>query len=337
MTGLTIGPNATPVTTPNGQNDLFGQNTGAVTVYLSELSDVSPANKSVAVTPGNNFTWPNGKQLYACTDPGTSGQISFVNNGATVGIATVNSKSSNAPVLLDTRVITAPDGAFGTSISGSGIDLSGFASIIFSFSVQQAQSPLPLNPLSFFELITNQRSATVSASTYTKDAQYLYDYSASNAHSSLQIPVKNSRLDWVLILNKQALVGSGGTLTMQILGTNDPISAAIYIHNSLDLFGNIPIGGFAALPSAAAGIANFLIASINGPAIVGFGRDNGGSTAFCTPLYYEQGNPNSVNGLSIASGGNFLSTQGPYFFPMRPVAIQLNQTAAGNMNGMVTQ
>ncbi len=101
MSAITVTQVATVIANTIGGNDLFGQNSGANTVYLSGAADITSGNRSLAVVPGGAFTWPGGKALYACTDSGLVSQITTANNGAAItqGQVNVGQVNTNTVVL----------------------------------------------------------------------------------------------------------------------------------------------------------------------------------------------------------------------------------------------
>lgn len=234
MPGIVIGPTATVIPN-NNQNAIAGSNDGITPVYMSELPDVSPSNNQVVVSPGVQFSWPNGKTLYACVDPGLTGHVSYANNGASVGQGQVFNRASNVPVLLTSFSTGIPTTAVPSSpvfTSTPDLDISQFSSIIIrmQFPVNAANTVVVSNYVDILVGQTNVAGQVANPLEADRAEWWMTAAGINDSYNSLQVPVKSQYLN-VTMSYAKAATAWGGSLTIEIYGSNETINETVYVHN----------------------------------------------------------------------------------------------------------
>jgi hypothetical protein len=391
VTSLTIGPSVILITTATNQNDVFGQNAGKNTIYLSELPDVSSANNSLILTAGNTFTWPAGKNLYGITATGAASTLTYANNGATMGISSVSiaggvtvggsvdipagvaingttavagavsvpagvaingttavagavsvpagvvSKSVNNVTLLysGSIAITGAAQTNGVGPNAPILDASGYSSILLCLDIVTVGPAFPVLASNYLEgiiLLSDVNTLATQPTDQNFQPQWLLVSADSLAgHQSIQVPVTRRYFGASVTIYK-ALTNSSGTLNVKIYGSNEVITTPKYISQGWGLSGAMPRGK-SYYSAVTAATLNDAIASTNSAttaqlitivgSAIGSGRINSYQSGVAVPLAHT-------------------STAGPvsgsFYAPCYPLALVLNESAAGNTLGIsITQ
>jgi hypothetical protein len=409
VTSLTIGPSVILITTATNQNDVFGQNAGKNTIYLSELPDVSSANNSLILTAGNTFTWPAGKNLYGITATGAASTLTYTNNGATMGISSVSiaggvtvggsvdipagvaingttavagavsvpagvaingttavagavsvpagvaingttavagavsvpagvvSKSVNNVTLLysGSIAITGAAQTNGVGPNAPILDASGYSSILLCLDIVTVGPAFPVLASNYLEgiiLLSDVNTLATQPTDQNFQPQWLLVSADSLAgHQSIQVPVTRRYFGASVTIYK-ALTNSSGTLNVKIYGSNEVITTPKYISQGWGLSGAMPRGK-SYYSAVTAATLNDAIASTNSAttaqlitivgSAIGSGRINSYQSGVAVPLAHT-------------------STAGPvsgsFYAPCYPLALVLNESAAGNTLGIsITQ
>lgn len=333
MGQLNVGPQAISVTTSQSQYDIFGQNLGTVPIYLSELPDVSPTNNSLVLAKGNTFTWPSGKQLYACTGTGQNSILTYTNNGATMGLSNVNVAGTvgtigqNNPINLGqggTATLVGAQSLVALNVP-SGIPTKGFASIIIAIG-DDANYNGGLALANWCTLNIVQTLNNITVATYTP--QWLL---GGILQGYIQIPVIGDTLNISGSFSKAAS-GTPDFIYVQVIGSSEDIQNPRYLNQNVLQGGDIPSGGAYSLNTSATNL-NF-IATKNGPAslhvLAGTGTSNGSANI----QYVENGTQHIFAGTGAIGVG--LAAELSLILPMFPIMVSV-APSAGNLFASLTQ
>ena len=313
------------------------QNTGITSVYISRYPGVDSNTFEHVIGPGGDWTWPAQTALFVAVGVGLKGQISYGPNGSTVNSGSTYTQNSNQPTLIYSVPITYPTGVFSKIVTKTNIQISQFASMFFTLTGNLNSYPLPIT-LTNFMRITAQQSGDTSGVVVQEVAEYILNTMNSLACSTLQIPVRNKNLSVIFEMYKvNAADPMSGTHTLNVFGSNEVITASKYIHNSLDLFGTIPIGGIFSQLVNNTGSTTFFLGTKNGPATLSLFNNNTTTSGYVNISYAENGGSNNYVGL-VATGAT--PGSGPIIatiFPMRPITVFGTNVVGGSYNMSIGQ
>lgn len=304
MPQLTLTQQATPLQSQSGAA-IVGQNLSRqYALYLSELPDVSPTINSTVIGPGGDFTWPGDKPIYACTDPGASITISYLNNGATINSGAVTANSANAPELL--AIIGSK---YGTNDTGL-LNVGNFASIIVTTLWPGTGTPIVAGNFIHCQIDTyNSKLQDLTTLIGFSNAQYL-----TNDPSRLglyQAPVIGP---WIVVSGN--INGTGTVWTMYVYGSNETIYNPRYAMTYNNGFGFGSQGGASVLQIPSGGNITQLLNGINGPAVCVSSLTSGTTLPQTVVYAYQTGSIYRLLNLSA------INDPKPLILPARPIAIQ---------------
>lgn len=344
MSFVTVTDTPVPVYSTNTEVDLFGQNTGLVPLYLSELTDVSPTNNSLILTPGTPFTWPKGKQLYAVADPNATGSITYTNNGASMGVGTVTAKNANAVTLIAEAnlAVAAGAGIYGPNLIRD-LDVSQFASIIIVYTVvapvMVATGGNYIDAYQYFSYAplvgAGYPFAFVPGSVVDIfNPQFSYCTGANGEACTVQLPVT---AQYFHMENTVTVGGFGNTSTLNIkvLGSSETISEPKYVNQGDSLEEGIPKYGIHYKAFGAGLGGAYMMASKNGEAIISQVNASGpgGRADF---YYWEDGTP-LVFLAFLSSGTPGDGVVKTVKLPMRPIRVVINPVAGADNRLTIAQ
>ena len=316
------------------------QNTGITSVYISRYPGVDSNTFEHVIGPGGDWTWPAQTALFVAVGVGLKGQISYGPNGSTVNSGSTYTQNSNQPTLIYSVPITYPTGVFSKIVTKTNIQISQFASVFFTITGNLASYPLPVT-FSNFMRITAQQSGDTTGVVVQEIGEFLLNTMNSVACSTLQIPVRNKNLSIIFEMYKaNAADPMSGTHTLNVFGSNEVITTSKYIHNSLDLFGSIALGGFFYTQNGPATSSNdYNISTKNGPmflSAVNLTGTTAAGLAYMTAFIAENGNIQPLTTV-ITPGTAQQAITANGFFPMRPIILRIITATPNYIGASVIQ
>jgi hypothetical protein len=331
MTQISLTGTALRIASTTGL-EIFGQNNGVGNIYLSSTPDVSNTLNSTVVNSGGSFTWPGGKDLYACTDVGNTALLNYMNNGATATSGTVTTTASNSPTLLYTDQLNISSNAglvFKNSLKD--IDVSSYSSIIARLEYSTAHPVVSTNYITL-SLSQNTELQGVTKAISVDPAQFLLLQSGINSYvNSYQIPVQDHYLNYYLAVQKD-VTAENGVLVLKIYGTHEIIAQKKYVHKGNGLLGYLTDYGSDGYQDGAGTSARYL-SSTNGPHVFTLFPLVAGAGGFADIKGYINGTDTFISGLYVAPNSPIVQSVSAYpNFPCTPISLVVqNQGAAGTL------
>ena len=318
------------------------QNTGTTSVYISRYPGVDSNTFEHVIGPGGDWTWPAQTALFVAVGIGLKGQISYGPNGSTVNSGSTYTQNSNQPTLIYSVPITYPTGSFSKGVIKNNIQISQFASVFFTITGNLNSYPLPLTFTNFMR-ITAQQSGDTAGTVVQEVAEYVLNTMNSVACSTLQIPVRNKNLTVIFELFKaNAADPMSGTHTLNVFGSNEVITAAKYVHNSLDLFGSTS-GAFYQQYGPTTGTTDYYINSKNGAVFLSgvnltgsAGAVNTAGLSYIVMQMCDAGVLIPLTSVSSPSLGQAATTINA-IAPTRPLIIRIGTTSPNFIGASVIQ
>ncbi len=269
---------------------------GAGLCYASRSPGVTPNNADYTIGPNGKISVPPGVTLYVCTGDNTTSNIFWHADGTAYATGSTFTQASNSPILIGEIVLDTSQ--VYTNLNLSGLDISSYASVLLVATVSSPAPVAPLglgtpaNPYTYFSCILMQ-SANGETGNPTPAAPDLLAYNPEfllvtpansylPAAQSFHFPVERPMLG--ILPSFQYALGykppAGTLITLSLYGSGQTIAQPKYIQQGNGINPNLPLdrvySGGRLLGTG--GINIELIASTNGPAVIGYYPENAGAT-----------------------------------------------------------
>lgn len=329
-------------------------NVGTATIYLGQGSSVSTINYGVPLTPGGALQWSGDSELWAVTEPGSTGSLSILYSASSIftpGPSRVTTEAANAPVLLHSQVVNLNNGSSSGNMTIEDLDITGYSCVRILIDVGRVV-PGPVRAPDARDntvMVVNQKATdqsvmdqTVAQFLICNDGNNLSNKPSANT-SFLELPVNGQLLStFITVSVDPARPFSGEKIQVFIYASSKQATEKVYEHRN-DVFAvnfDSTVSGNSFLSARATiGTTDTFIASRNGESTLTVSKANSAAIVIARLYECNAGALSATPTAQLTTNANtYNALTATNILPMRPMLARLSIiTAAGDGYLALTQ